>query len=85
MASTEQSLPCRDVVELVTDYVEHALGDADRRRLEAHLEDCDGCTTYVQQVRATVDAVGRLSRSGLSPRARAALQQAFRDVTSRPG
>jgi anti-sigma factor RsiW len=84
MASTEQSLPCRDVVELVTDYLEHALGDVDRRRLEAHLEACDGCTTYVEQVRATVDAVGRLPRAELSPGLRERLRLAFRDLTSPP-
>jgi anti-sigma factor RsiW len=69
---------CQEVVELVTDYLEDALPPADRARLEAHLEDCDGCEAYVDQVRETVRIVSRLREQDLDPRLRAELVGAFR-------
>ena len=46
-------ISCREVVELVTAYLDDALGDADRTRMEAHLERCPPCTEFVGQIRAT--------------------------------
>lgn len=76
------ALQCRDLVELVTDHLEGALGAGDRRRFEAHLAACEDCTTYVAQLRATVDAVGRLPRAELSPAVRARLRAAFRELSA---
>ncbi len=46
-------ISCREVVELVTAYLDCAL-DADTRvRFEAHLELCGPCVEYVEQIRAT--------------------------------
>ena len=44
-------LECVEVVELVTDYLEGVLSDAEARRLERHLDTCPGCTEYLQQLR----------------------------------
>ncbi len=74
-ASTD--LPCRSLVELVTDYLEDALEPGDRRRVDAHLATCEGCTTYVEQLRLTVDAIGRLPAPVLSSGAREALHAAW--------
>jgi anti-sigma factor RsiW len=78
-------LPCRSLVELVTDYLEDALTDADRGRFEAHLTRCDACTTYVEQLQATVAVVGRLPPEALSPAVRARLHLAFRDAVAGSG
>ncbi len=78
-------LPCRSLVELVTDYLEDALADPDRRRFEAHLTRCDACTTYVEQLQATVAVVGRLPPEALSPAVRARLHLAFRDAVAGSG
>ncbi len=75
-------LTCRELVELVTDWLEDALPAAERRRVDAHLDGCDDCTTYVAQVRATIEAVGRLPSAALSPELRAHLRAAFRARTS---
>jgi anti-sigma factor RsiW len=45
---------CRDLVELVTDYLDVALAPAVRAAADQHLGDCVGCTAYVSQLRATV-------------------------------
>ena len=46
-------IACIDLVELVTDYLEGALGDEPRETFEAHLRTCDGCRVYVEQMRET--------------------------------
>jgi anti-sigma factor RsiW len=76
MATDE--LTCRDLVELVTDYLEDALLPAERRRFEAHLEGCTVCPRYVDQLRSTVRIVGRLREDDVSEPARSTLLAAFR-------
>jgi len=53
-------IDCIDLVELVTAYLEGALDEERRITIEAHLRLCDGCQTYVEQIRETVDALGHL-------------------------
>lgn len=72
-------ISCKELVELVTDYIEGTLPRSERKRFEAHLGGCDGCTTYVEQMRATVEATGRLTADAIEPAAREALLGAFRD------
>ena len=48
------------MVELVTDYLEGRLSRSERRRFEQHLSACDGCTAYVEQMRLTLRALGKL-------------------------
>lgn len=45
---------CRELVELVTAYLDEALLAHDRAGVEAHLAQCDGCTAYLEQFRATI-------------------------------
>ena len=71
-------MPCRELVELVTDYLEGRLSPVDRARFEAHLEACEACRTYLDQFRQTVQTLGRLSEESLSPEAKRALLAAFR-------
>ncbi len=54
MTAPIEQLSCRELVELVTDYVENALSVEDRARFEEHLEICEGCRNYVEQMAATV-------------------------------
>jgi anti-sigma factor RsiW len=71
-------MPCQELVELVTDYLEDRLSATDRRRFEIHLEQCEVCRTYLEQFRATIRALGRLPEESLSAEARTALLDAFR-------
>ena len=77
-----EQLSCRELVELVTDYFEDALAPPERARFEQHLAACGGCTRYVEQLRATVSAVGRLEPEAVPRDAEAALLEAFRDWKS---
>jgi anti-sigma factor RsiW len=74
-----QALSCQELVELVTDYLEEALDERDRRAFEAHIGGCDGCTEYVEQLRVTIELTGTITLDDLSPDAEAVLVQAFRD------
>ena len=79
VTESDQHITCSEVVELVTDYLEGAL-DADQTSLfEQHLNFCDGCVTYVDQLRVTIEAVGHVEEEDVPPAARDRLMQAFRD------
>jgi anti-sigma factor RsiW len=60
-------VPCQEVVEMVTDYLEGAMPAADRRRLEHHLAGCRHCTEYLAQMRETIRLAGRLAPEDLTP------------------
>ena len=70
---------CRDVVELVTDYLEGALDPVTAAAVRRHLSDCPGCDDYLAQMRATISATGQVPLESLSERAKADLVAAFRD------
>jgi anti-sigma factor (TIGR02949 family) len=72
-------LDCRDVVEVVTDYLEGAMAPEDRRRFEAHLETCEGCVTYLEQLRSVIRVAGRPTVAAVPPETMAGLLRAFRD------
>ena len=69
---------CRELVRLVTDYLEGALSKTDVDRFDAHLSKCDACTTYLAQVRETIRITGVLTEESLAPEARDELLAAFR-------
>ena len=74
-------LPCQDLVEVVTDYLDAAMSDVDQRRFEAHLAICERCVAYVEQIRLTIVATGRAGVRGeaLPAELRDGIRDAFRD------
>jgi anti-sigma factor RsiW len=79
MAESADHITCQQVVELVTDYFEGALPADEADLFEQHLNFCDGCDWYVDQMRATVATVGRIGAEHLPPEMRERLLTAFRD------
>ena len=75
----DRDLTCIELVELVTEYLEGGLGAGERERFEEHLGSCEGCATYLDQMRQTLVTVGSLREEDLSPAMRDALLAAFRD------
>jgi anti-sigma factor RsiW len=71
-------MTCRELVELVTEYLDGALSAPDLRRFEDHLADCPGCRTYLQQMQQTVRTLGQLSEETIQPQVRDELLQRFR-------
>jgi anti-sigma factor RsiW len=74
-----QGLTCVELVELVSDYLEGALGAADRDRFERHIAACLDCTRYVEEMRITIALAGKIEAEDLSEAASADLLSAFRD------
>jgi anti-sigma factor RsiW len=70
---------CREVVELVTAYLEGALAAEDAAALREHLQGCDGCTEYIEQMRATVRIAAATDRPAPD---RAAIAEVFRRFQS---
>lgn len=71
-------MTCRDLVELVTEYLEERLPPAERARFEAHLVLCPHCRVYVQQMRLIVRVLGHLPEGAVAPARWEALLQHFR-------
>jgi anti-sigma factor RsiW len=76
--STDE-LTCKEMVEIVTDYLEGALSPEDRARFDQHLTECDGCTSYLEQMRETIRLSGMLTEDQVPVAQRERLRQAFRD------
>ena len=72
-------ISCQEVVELVSDYVEQALPAGEAAVFEQHLNFCDGCVWYVDQVRKTMAVVGELRVEDVPEETKAKLMTAFRD------
>jgi len=77
--SAAPQLACREMVELVTDYLEGALPGRDARRFEEHLSGCPGCREYLEQIRTTVRLTGTLREESVPDDIREHLLHAFRD------
>ena len=65
-------------MELVTDYLEGRLEAHERRRFEAHLDLCEGCATYLEQMRLTIRAIGHVSDEAITSRTREEVLAIFR-------
>jgi anti-sigma factor (TIGR02949 family) len=76
---TDQDLDCRDVVEVVTDYLEGEMAPDDRRRFDRHLALCEGCQDYLEQMRTVIRLAGRPTVEAVPPETMAGLLRAFRD------
>jgi len=83
MAIDERALTCKELVELVTEYLEGVLSFEDKERFEAHLATCNGCTVYLEQMRKTIQAVGNLEEKSLSPQAKENLLRLFQNWKTR--
>jgi anti-sigma factor RsiW len=76
--SAPVDMNCKSLVELVTDYLEGALPEAERASLEQHLAGCDGCTAYLEQMRVTIRLTGMLTEETMPPDGREELLGVFR-------
>ena len=78
----DREFTCAQLVELVTDYLEQRLPLRDTERFEEHLALCDGCSTYFDQMRATIAAAGRLRETDVPAELQERLFEAFRGWSS---
>jgi len=79
----EEQMTCKELVELVTEYIEGTLPDDVRMRVESHLTGCDGCTNYIEQMRQTIQLTGQIREENLSAEQRDDLLKLFRNWRKR--
>jgi predicted anti-sigma-YlaC factor YlaD len=79
MAEPPTHITCIEVVELVSDYLEGALSPEEAELFEQHLNFCEGCESYVHQMRIALSAVGRTGEEAVPAEMRERLLAAFRD------
>ncbi len=75
-------LTCKELIELVTDYLEGKLPPADRTRFETHLSGCQGCTNYLDQMRQTIRTLGKLTENTLPAETQTEMLMLFRNWKS---
>lgn len=76
---TSNKLTCKEVVELVTDYLEEALLPETEAQFEEHVASCPGCTIYLQQVRQTISMLQKLTQEPAFPETKEELLQIFQE------
>ncbi len=74
-----ECLRCREIVDLVTDYLEDTLSPVEHERFEAHLVDCSGCQIYLAQMRQTRRMLEQLATDPIATEAHQELLDLFRD------
>jgi len=72
-------MTCKELVELITQYLEGTLPEEARLQMESHLSACEGCTHYLEQMRQTIFLTGQLREESLTQQQRAGLLDLFRD------
>ncbi|HET7539405.1 MAG TPA: zf-HC2 domain-containing protein [Polyangiaceae bacterium] len=65
MSKKPIELPCQKVVELVNDYLGHALTSEDREAFQLHLETCPPCTTYLEQMQTVLNLARSLGTASM--------------------
>ncbi len=53
-------LSCKEITEIITDYLEGRMSLPDRIRFQMHVGGCRHCRAYLRQMKATIASLGRL-------------------------
>jgi anti-sigma factor RsiW len=80
----DAELTCKELTELITDYLEDLLPHTERVRIEEHLSVCPACVTYLDQMRFTIKALGAKPRGEIPKAIESNLLQAFRSWKNSP-
>ena len=82
--SDVDDITCREVLELLTEYLEGALAPAVEREVDRHLDACDGCWRYLDQFQVAIETTAELREEAVAVDVRESLLDAFR-TWRRPG
>ena len=74
-----EPMACRAFVDLVTEYLDDVMPQAERARFEQHLQECPHCRRYLAQIRMTISLSGRLHPGALQSGTREELLACFRE------
>jgi len=80
MSPVPTPIPCRELVELVTEHFEGTLTPEQRAAVEAHLGCCEWCRAYLEQIRITVRVVGDVAPEAVDPAVETGLLELYRKL-----
>ncbi len=81
MSANAQQITCRELVQVVTDYLESQITAVERHVIEVHLGDCPGCDEYVRQMRLTIAGLQGLADDAVMfPKTRDQVLAAFAEL-----
>ena len=75
-------MTCKEMVELVTLYLEGALPPEDRALFERHMGLCHGCAAYIEPMRQPIYLAGRINAESIPDHVEIDLLNAFREWKS---
>jgi Putative zinc-finger len=75
----EHGYTCQEVVTLASEYLAGAMTAAQMTAFELHLNFCDGCSSFVDQVRETAAIARGLPVEEIPDEVQAKLLAAFKD------
>ena len=73
-------LTCKELTELVTDYLEGRMSFMERLKIQMHLGMCIRCRTYLRQMKMTIRTLGKLPREAMPADVRDELLVRFRNM-----
>ena len=76
--SKADELTCKQLVDIVTEYLEGTLPRETRQQFDAHLDGCAACQIYLEQMRTTIVLTGQLCEEDLEPETKGKLLDLFR-------
>lgn len=77
-------MTCRELVELLIDFVSDELPVDQRQRLEQHLRRCPPCEAYLDSYRTTIRLTRQLPCEPIPPELKARLISALREFRQEP-
>jgi predicted anti-sigma-YlaC factor YlaD len=78
MTVPNDEIVCRELVELVTPYLEGVLPPNEVAAIERHLAECSGCRAYVEQMRQRIRAIGYVPHEPITSQTRKEVLAIFR-------
>lgn len=67
MAKARSAPGCREIVDLLADYLDGGLDPATAKNLRAHLEGCAPCIAFLNTYKGTVKAARQLKETDIPP------------------
>ncbi len=67
MSDDPTELECREIAELLGEYLEGSLSKAMAELLEWHIESCGPCVAFVNTYKGTIDAARKLREVEIPP------------------
>ncbi len=79
MAYMAGNFSCREIAELVTDFLEGSLTLSERLRFHLHIGMCFACRNYLRQMKYTITTLGELPSEPVPPEVKDELLKRFRN------